>query len=523
MSYKDLCTDMPEVDPNMGEPVHDEEYEDLPRKVFEVHSSRTLLLVPDMSKYAVCMMLATVTAFAVLLIEIIPPQAFPHQTDIETQARLGLMYSMQNVSRDECTEFYDYACESFNNQYDYNSLFLQTQTQIDTVLWRTNTPFEINTTVTGSYTNAGFYDCYDVYFATDYQQRTRRALYISPYNMSGAFTIHPFPDTPVPVLASLMTRAAHAGVHVYWLESTTTFEEWLTCNATGVNEERYQQIASRSAKSLIQTYYSNELDMSYALPSQDAVDLRALVKLIKARVYTYIEYAPWMSSATRAFLTARMDTLRVEIGGPSNKETCFAGQGLYECLVYLHSKDIASLESFVSVSDEWGSWTGLVVNAEYDPYSDAIFIPWGIAQSPFYNPKWSSMFRVATLGMIIAHEIGHFVDVSALNNASLALATDLSRVQICLSNDYTDMGSVRTNVTVTENWADFWAISTAAIPTPEFYILWAQTWCAAGTPRILNISDPHSSPYLRVNASLDAFAPFFAEFQCTTRGQPCGT
>jgi len=209
----------------------------------------------------------------------------------------------------------------------------------------------------------------------------------------------------------------------------------------------------------------------------------------------------------------------VFVGGPVQ---CALDLSLYSCLRYQHVIALGSLASTADNSLTW-SMSAFDVNAEYSTLADAIYIPWAIVQVPFYSPDWSDLFKLATLGTVIAHEIGHYVDTSPFNNYS-ALASDLSRIQACLIKDYTDMGSLRPFTTITENWADFWSMNTVALPSTDFYILWAQIWCDAGASRyISNSTDQHSSAFLRVAATLNAFPPFFSIVNCPLKKKDlCG-
>jgi hypothetical protein len=472
-------------------------------------------ITPDMKKFTIAVTLVIVAAFLVLAIEIVPPQGYPRQTDTATQARAGVMYSMQNLSRDPCTEFYSFACEQYNSRHVSSSLFSETALQIDSIVARDLAIPNISTDA-GDLGAAGFFGCYGASIEMDYAQRTRRAVYIWRFNRTGEYVVHRLTTTPaLPAgLQAAVDKAVLEGVSVYWLQDTVSIAEWAdACNETGLAEAAYAAVASASAQSLVYEYYTREVDLTYALPNQD--DVSRLVELVRARALAYIEHAPWLSAASRLYLHARLTAMQVLVGGPSTADTCTFGMSLYACLVHRQSARVSSLASFTDVSREW-PFTALDVNAAYSPVADAIYVPWGIAQTPFYDPAWSDMYKMATLGAIIAHEMGHFVDVSAYNNASASLAADLSQVQTCLSNDFTTMGSVRAGETVTENWADFWSINTVALPSNEFYLLNAQTWCAAGTPHVLHGTDPHSSPFLRVNATLSAFSAFSQQHGCVS-------
>lgn len=481
--------------------------------------------VPDMRNAMITLLSAILIAIFISALEIIPPQTFPRQEDTPSQARIGVMYSMQNTSQDRCDDFYNYSCGQYNKRFIYSTLFSETQYQIDNVLWRSNVIPTIDTTHSSeSLSAAGLYGCYIIDIRADYLRHNRRAVYISPYNITGEYTVHAVLSTDYfpPDVAALIERAFDANANVYWFQQGYTIDAWYTgCDSEGLDTMQYYAIANKSVTSLVTSYYYNELDTTYALINKNMNDAKALVAKVRARTVTYIQQAPWMSVETRQYLLSRIQTLKVEIGS-SSKETCDYSKTLYQCLVYLHNLAIGSLDSFTSPSNEW-QMTALDVNAEYDPLSDVVYIPWGILQPPFYDPMWSDVLKMATMGQIISHEIGHYVDVSAFNNESVHLAADLLVIQTCLSDDYSRSGSIRPNSTVSENWADWWSLSTTAMPTEDYYVIRTQMWCASGVNWILNTTDAHSSPYLRGSVPLYAFPPFLQLFGCLSQDIPCGT
>lgn len=481
--------------------------------------------VPDTRNAMLTLIAAVVIAIFISALEIIPPQTFPRQEDTPSQARIGVMYSMQNLSQDICDDFYNYSCGQYNKRYSYSTLFSETQYQINNLLWNSNSlPVIDRTHPTGSLSSAGFYGCYTIEIRADYTRHNRRAVYVYPYNSTGEYTIHPVTSTDYfpPSVANVIERAFESNANVYWFQESYTVQEWYdACNDDGLDVEQYHFIANMSTRTLVETYYFKELDTKYALPNQNINDARAIVSKVRARTITYIQQAPWMSPETRQYLLSRIQTLAVEIG-VSSTETCDYGKTLYQCLVYLHNLDIGSLDAFTSPSKEW-QMNALDVNAEYDPLSDVIYIPWGIFQTPFYNPMWSDVLKMATIGQIMSHEIGHYVDISPFNNVSIHLAADLLVLQTCISEDYSRSGSIRPNSTVVENWADWWSLSTTAIPTEDYYVIRTQMWCASGVSWILNTTDPHSSPYLRGSVPLYAFNPFLSLFGCSTFEIPCGS
>lgn len=498
-----------------GNDADDEDYTNYTDEIVQT-VAYTPTVTPDVPKFVACVALAIIVAFLILAIEIIPPQSFPRQTDSATLARTGLMYNMQNTSADKCSDFYDYACQQYDSRYTSSSLFSETSNQIESVI----AAIVVDRNVTGSYSAAGFYGCFSVEINVDYKNNDRMALYLAPYNLTDNFTIHPAHDTAYPAdIQVVVNKAKEESASIYWLQNNLTLDEWVNCNATGLNELMFASLASRSNMWLTKNYYN--VNTVYPMPNQNTADVHRLVEMVRARCLSYVQEAPWISEPSRVYLKARLTSLSVFIGGPTR---CTTDLSLYSCLEQLHSTAVDSLASIADPSLMW-PLNAFDVNAVFSPMPDAIYIPWGITQVPFYNPDWSDLFKMASLGWVIAHEIGHYVDVSAFHNDSVSVAQDIAAVQTCLTNDYSDMGSVRSKTTVHENWADFWGINAVALPSLDFYIIWTQTWCDSGAARVLTDStDEHSSPYLRSNATLTAFPPFYWISECPLKTHDlCGT
>ena len=128
---------------------------------------------------------------------------------------------------------------------------------------------------------------------------------------------------------------------------------------------------------------------------------------------------------------------------------------------------------------------------------------------------------------VIAHELGHALMPGWAFAPRLA-PEDTARItgfQNCLVRDFELSGVTeqRAVVTLSENWADAlsarmvlkYSRGQTAQTTRDSLLLWSQTWCAAGTPQYTPLStDPHSTPYLRVNGTILSLPNFYYVFGC---------
>lgn len=201
------------------------------------------------------------------------------------------------------------------------------------------------------------------------------------------------------------------------------------------------------------------------------------------------------------------------------------------------------------------------VNAWYQPVRNAITVPPGILRAPVYVPGATHRSeRLAHVGMILAHELGHALDVHGrLFDAegvfvppasrgwwTEADAAGLDARMACLAADYghpcgrNDYGAH----TIGEDTADQLGVRAAyalLVTAPDgdrtesersraFFEAYAQLWCArtpSHTAQCRQVAlDVHALPQHRVNKSLRQLATFAAAYECgegdeMVNSEPC--
>ena len=173
------------------------------------------------------------------------------------------------------------------------------------------------------------------------------------------------------------------------------------------------------------------------------------------------------------------------------------------------------------------------VNACYIPAFNSVNIPAGFLNKPIYDKNASYAANLGSIGMVLAHEIGHAFDKSGAtrdeNGCLNNWWTDKDYAEFQkIQDDFVDYyngfevvdGVVQdANVTITENMADFAAIQVIMDiigddkeAQKECLESYASFWAQLGTVSYLThnyiLSDVHSSNVVRVNAivaSVDAF------------------
>lgn len=469
-----------------------------------------------------------------------------------TKARLGSMLSFQNTSSEICIDFYDYSCGSYNSRYADSSLFSETQFEIVNKLVKYHS-FNVDTTLTNGteYQSLGLYNCVDIEVQADFNKRDTDALYIGPVCPECPPQIHHLYPVVIPstvpefdsALNSLISTTISSGLKVYWIppEDGSSPTEWMNqCNLTKTSASaQWISLASRSDIWTMMTFYSNEMIAccGSVLTDNDA-DVLKLIEDVRKYAIEYITTMPkWVTETTQPLLLSRLKSLRIVYGIPSVTadpvSSCTFSMSLQVCLSHLHSIQRSMLQTRrVHNNSEREIWpfSPFTVNAAYSPLDDKLYIPSAISQAPFYSSEWTDMIKMATLGSIIAHEIGHSIDATPFT--SIPMSAEYSTEKMCIALGYQTEGSLRPNRTQSENWADFFGmqvilryIRTLQVKDQkDAFILWTQTWCSAGTPKYMpfDSTDPHSSPFLRANSTLSITIPFYSTFKCPMDSTMCG-
>jgi hypothetical protein len=143
---------------------------------------------------------------------------------------------------------------------------------------------------------------------------------------------------------------------------------------------------------------------------------------------------------------------------------------------------------------------------------------------------------MASLGAVIAHEIGHAIQPGY--SFPIRLGPDdqhlITRFQQCLQLTFiaSGMTAQRSVITLDENWADAIAFRTierylrglGTVTAQDGTVLLFQTYCAAGHPPFTPLSqDPHGSSHARIDATGKSSVGFYSIFDCVPDKQRiCG-
>jgi len=189
------------------------------------------------------------------------------------------------------------------------------------------------------------------------------------------------------------------------------------------------------------------------------------------------------------------------------------------------------------VNDLKWQMSPLTVNAYYNPTANQFVMPLGILQPPFFDETKSDIVNYGSVGMVVAHEIGHSIDDQGskydetgklnpwMNDSDLnTFKQKTQKIITVFARDGIDG-----KLTLGENIADFVGLQNAfqsAFPNntmniekqKEFFIQYAKTWCGVIQPKnreFLIKTDPHSPIDLRVNDQMKLSKKFEETFSCS--------
>lgn len=278
-----------------------------------------------------------------------------------------------------------------------------------------------------------------------------------------------------------------------------------------------------------------------------------LVNNLQAAFRDRIAKLDWMSDATKAKATNKLNTFVKKIGYP-DKWKNYSDlkivpdnyvQNVMKASEFEYNYNLSKLGKPVDKT-EW-FMTPNTVNAYYNPSFNEIAFPAAILQFPFFDFEADDAINYGGIGAVIGHEMTHgFDDQGAQYDADGNLKnwwteedskkfnakTDVVRKQF---DAYTVLGDVHVDgsLTLGENLADLGGIAIAYdafkktkqgqsndlidgfTPDQRFFLSWAQVWRGKATDettRQLIKIDPHSPGEWRGNGPLSNFEPFYKAF-----------
>jgi putative endopeptidase len=284
---------------------------------------------------------------------------------------------------------------------------------------------------------------------------------------------------------------------------------------------------------------------------------RQMVDSIRTGFAARIKTLPWMDDITRTRALGKLATVFPKMGYadawkdyssiPVTTDAHF--ENTLAALRFDTERDLARLGGPVDLA-EW-FMSPPTVNAYYTPFGNQIVFPAGILQPPFFDEAFPAAMNFGGIGMVIGHEITHGFDDSGRkfdetgkltqwwSDASVAAFVERAECveQLYSSIEAAPGAHINGKLTLGENIADLGGIRLAwdgwhqwrathpdepsPVPglTPEqlFFVGFAQSWCAISSDenqRLRLVTDSHSPPEWRINATLSQTPTFHEAFQC---------
>lgn len=179
--------------------------------------------------------------------------------------------------------------------------------------------------------------------------------------------------------------------YVTYLQVTGIFKDTLSVyyGQTYVDSEVKEEV-TEMVEAIIATYRERILEKDWLSPETKQAAIRKLEQL------TYhVGYQDEVSEAVKAI---KIDDNR---SYAQNMLAILAQQRQSSFAHYETPVNRQAWDSYISSSD---------VTAAYFPYQNAIYLPAGVLQAPFYDKEQSLEQNYAAIGNIIAHEITHAFD-----------------------------------------------------------------------------------------------------------------
>jgi len=142
----------------------------------------------------------------------------------------------------------------------------------------------------------------------------------------------------------------------------------------------------------------------------------AMTRNIKLAMAKRIRGLPWMADVTKARAFAKLQAVRIEIGGQQPLRT-------YEKLTVARNDAYGNVLRAARVDYQYnldklgrpvdrGEWQMVpqTVNAQANPRMQKIMFPAGIMQGLFFNPSADSAVNYGAIGVVMGHELSHHFD-----------------------------------------------------------------------------------------------------------------
>ncbi|CAF1189094.1 unnamed protein product [Rotaria sp. Silwood1] len=298
---------------------------------------------------------------------------------------------------------------------------------------------------------------------------------------------------------------------------------------------------------------------------------KELIKNIRSSMMTMLQKATWMDKESKEKAVDKAEAIYENIGYPDYvaSDNITQLEKMYAEYIFntsyinnvLQMQRVKTRETFRTLREPvdhraWGDLPPTVVNAFYEPSTNAISFPAAILQMPYFNKDAPKYLNYGGIGMVIGHEITHGFDddgrqydkdgnrVPWWSNSTIDQFNERKQCIIDQYSNYTveqihknlngeqtqgeniaDNGGIKSSFFAYQNWVKANPNVDKRLPglskysqEQMFFIGYAHGWCAKFTDAYaLNkvLTDVHSLAQFRVLGPLSNFAEFDRVFKCT--------
>ncbi len=274
--------------------------------------------------------------------------------------------------------------------------------------------------------------------------------------------------------------------------------------------------------------------------------VKNIVMKVQETTLKNVQYNNWLSKGAKHKAELKIENIRFQIVKPDkNDDWNLETVTRLDPKTYLKNKKIINENRFQKmlneitkpVNDSLWQMSPLTVNAYYNPRANQFVMPLGILQPPFFDSTKSDVINFGSVGMVVAHEIGHAIDDQGSKYDETGKlkqwmdSKDLKNFKQKTQKIITlfDNDGVDGKLTLGENIADFVGLQNSFQSAflnaneenieqqKQFFIQYAKTWCGVIQPKnkeyLLKV-DPHAPTNLRVNSQMKLSKQFEETFSC---------
>lgn len=460
-----------------------------------------------------------------------------------TIVKMGTMINDANFSADPCRNFWEYACGSYIVSHINTSVMAELQAAniarvVPTLqdLAQTYIPLNVSEFVDrDQLARIGVFAGYDLDFIPDFNDPLNYAVYVTQQNVSTEsiadylpLNVNALECADEIFITFLLNTPALNGLQAYMYIDTR-----IAC----INET---SISVGNPASQLFRFWPHLIGAAFLNGRNELLDsIRTLCERVRTLAIQSVSTMPWYDDHSRAEAITKLKSITFEVGygaqlaGDCQRQTD-AKVSFWQCSEQAFTMTLSLLKTTPQPSTSW-EMPGTEVNAYYTSLFNAVYIPLGIAQMPFFDPMLSEDMNLAGLGAIIAHEIGHSLDPSGIYFNGLgkhdpwmsqAAIGNMKGVETCIIDAYTTTGVDDPIKTLNENFADLFSTRIMNFETPELWTMWAQTWCRTST-HIFSTditkknTDVHAQSRYRVLGMSNQSNLFKHSFNCPSQQNIC--